>query len=380
MQARRRHVALFAVLAAAAGLFCTSQATAVEDGLMDVRIGASYRELIRRLGQPTGILFSAGGSMMYQMTPRGAEAGLPIFGAQPATAETPLWVLPVMPGYLGDQQSEWLYDLRHTKGVVLGAILAGKGADAVVTDVVVAGYPENLKGKAVPVRTEKGIALQSTFLEILKRYGYPPMIEIYAPSAPATGAGGGRAGGGAAAGVRAGRGAAGAGGGMRAGRGMGGGGRGMRGGAQGGRRMRGDLGITTRAIVSAPRSEGQHVGPPGLATASFQVELTGGMRSGMRGGGMGGGGMGGRRGGGGGGLGGGRGGMRGGRFGGAGAGRGTLPPLTAAALPAGQAAVFTATATVNNQAISFSRDCILIYEGIAFTLHDMKVVRIHVSE
>jgi hypothetical protein len=380
MQARQRYVALFAALMVATGLCCTNRATAVEDGLMDVRIGASYRELIRRLGQPTGILFSAGGSMMYQMTPRGAQAGLPIFGAQPATTETPVWVLPVMPGSLGEQQSEWLYDLKRTKGVVLGAILAGKGADAVVTDVIVTGYPENLKGKPVPVRTEKGVQLQSTFLEILKRYGYPPMIEIYAPSAAATGGGGGRAGGGAAAGARAGRGGAGAGGGMRAGRGMGGGagagGRGMRGGGRGGRRMRGDLGVTTRAIVSAPRPEGSDGGLQGPATPSFQLELTAAMRGGR----MGGGGMGGRRGGGGGGMGGGRGGMRGGGFGGAGAGRGTLPPLTAAALPAGQAAVFTATATVNNQAISFSRDCILVYEGIAFTLHDMRVVRIQVSE
>ena len=42
--------------------------------------------------------------------------------------------------------------------------------------------------------------------------------------------------------------------------------------------------------------------------------------------------------------------------------------------------MLTATAVVNQQAITFSRDCIMIYEGIAFTLHDMKVYRIHVSE
>jgi hypothetical protein len=30
--------------------------------------------------------------------------------------------------------------------------------------------------------------------------------------------------------------------------------------------------------------------------------------------------------------------------------------------------------------ISFSRDCILSYEGIAFTIQDMLVMRIHVSE
>jgi len=82
----------------------------------------------------------------------------------------------------------------------------------------------------------------------------------------------------------------------------------------------------------------------------------GGMRGGMRGGGM-------------------RGGMRGGARGRG----GSLPPLGAAAA-AGAAEQFTATAVVNHQAVSFSRDCTMVYEGIAFTLHDMKVFRIHVSE
>jgi hypothetical protein len=66
--------------------------------------------------------------------------------------------------------------------------------------------------------------------------------------------------------------------------------------------------------------------------------------------------------------------MRGGGRGRAGA----LPPLGAAA--AGAAEQFTAAAVVNHQTISFSRDCTMVYEGIAFTLHDMKVFRIHVSE
>ena len=41
---------------------------------------------------------------------------------------------------------------------------------------------------------------------------------------------------------------------------------------------------------------------------------------------------------------------------------------------------FTAQAVVDHVSVGFSRDCILSYEGIAFTLHDMKVFRIHVSE
>jgi hypothetical protein len=72
--------------------------------------------------------------------------------------------------------------------------------------------------------------------------------------------------------------------------------------------------------------------------------------------------------------------MRGGggrRGGGARGGRGALPPLGAAAGAAvgGPVQAFSDTA-----AVTFSRNCILTYEGIAFTIQDMKVMRIHVSE
>jgi hypothetical protein len=67
--------------------------------------------------------------------------------------------------------------------------------------------------------------------------------------------------------------------------------------------------------------------------------------------------------------------MRGGGRG----GRGGLPPLGAGPA-AGGADQFVASAVVNHQAITFSRDCTMVYEGIAFTVHDMKVFRIHVSE
>ena len=102
---------------------------------------------------------------------------------------------------------------------------------------------------------------------------------------------------------------------------------------------------------------------------AYDVVLTG--APGRRGGGGMRGGRGGARGGG------GRGGMRGG-----GARRGGatgLPPL-GAPTAAGTAEELTAVAVVDHQQISFSRDCVMIYEGIAFTLHDMKVYRIHVSE
>jgi len=57
----------------------------------------------------------------------------------------------------------------------------------------------------------------------------------------------------------------------------------------------------------------------------------------------------------------------------------SLPPLGVTPTPA-PGEELTATAAVDHQQISFSRDCTMVYEGIAFTLHDMKVYRIHVSE
>ncbi len=372
MATRTRTWALL-MAAALSGLALAGPTGAVEDGLMGVRIGASYREILRRLGHSTGILFSAGGSMMYQTQPSfSATAGLPAFQAEPTTGQAPVWVLPLRPSALSEEQSEWVYDWRQAKGVALGIILSGKGADAVVTDVVVAGFRENLKGKPQPVRTEKGIVLQSTFAEVLEKYGYPPVIEIYTPSAGAAGAAG--AAGGAAGGGRAMR-AAGSG-----ARGQAGGGRranaggGRRGGGRRSAAMGRALDATTLAVAAGPR---------------YQLDLTGGERSGRgRSGGDGGGGRrvgagggrrgaagGGRRAGGGGGV---RAGTGGGRRAAAG-GRGSLPPLGQAAL-AGTEAALTASAIVNNQAVGFSRDCILTYEGIAFTMHDLRVVRIHVSE
>ncbi len=389
MRAHVRHSVLAAVVGIVALGLASTPAGAVEDGLFGVRIGASYREITEKFGPPHGIVFP---SMVFQTVAVSAAPGLPSFGA-PAATETPVWVLPIRPSTMEATQTEWVYDYRKTRGIALGIILTGEGADAVVSDVAVAGFPENLKGKPAPLTTAKGIKLQSTFEDVLKKYGYPPLIEIY----PAAG-GAGAAQGGAAGAMRAGVGARGggmraggggrggggmrgggmrAGGGGRRGGGMGGGGRGMRGGRGGGR---------GRDMGAAPG--------PGVPTVGgqFGVVLTGapggrGMRGGRRGGGgggMGGGMRGGGMRGGGGGRGGGmrgggmRGGGMGGRRGGGGAG-GALPPLGAAA-PTGASDQFSASAVVNHQAISFSRDCTLVYEGIAFALHDMKVFRIHVSE
>ena len=363
--------AFLVALAAAAAAVMARPAAALESGLMGVRIGASYREVTRRLGPPTGILLGAGGGMMYQ-TLAGPQAGLPQIGGQAGSAELPSWVLPVRASGLGAEQAQWFYDLRKTKGVSLAIVLNGQGADAVVTDVIVAGFPDYLKGKKTPVRTQKGITLLSSFADVLRKYGYPPMAEIYAGGG--AGATTGAAAGGAAAGGAM-RAAAPAGGGaraggMRAGAGMRGGmgGGGMRGGG-----MMGGMGGRGRAAVEPPT---RLASAPG---SGYELALTGGMMAGgmrggmgggMRGGGMGGGGM--------------RGGgtMGGAMRGGAAAGRagagGALPPL--GVTPTTPAATETVTGMSDNSSVTFSRDCILTYEGIAFTLQRMRVMRIHVSE
>jgi hypothetical protein len=375
--------ALAALVLAISLLLMSPPAKAVEDGLFGVRIGASYRQLLVEFGTPDGIMFPSGSGMVFQTTsPVGGGAGLPDFSQQAQTAEIPVYVLPIRASTLEANQVQWTYDLRQSGGIALGIVLNGEGADAIVSDVIVAGFPKYLRGKREPVRTAKGIVLQSTFEDVLRQYGYPTLIEIYPP---ATSAGGARAGAGGA--MRAGGGRGGMRGGMRAGGARGGmrggmrgggarGGRGMGGGMRGGRRggMRGGR----RGGMRGGRAEAPDPGATRLAQVGgdgFELVLTGapgmrgGRRGGMRGGGMRGGGM--RGGGARGGI-GGRRGMRGGR-----AGRGTLPPLGTAATPEEQ---FTATAVVDHQAVTFSRSCLMIYEGIAFTLHDMKVYRIHVSE
>jgi len=370
-----RERSILAALVLLIGVALTAApADAVEDGLYGIRIGTSYRELVERFGPPHGILFPSGSGMVFQTAvPAPAQAGLPDFSQQPQAAEMPVWVLPVRASILAANQSQWLYDFRSARGTAIGILLNGEGADAVVSDVIAAGFPKYLKGKPEPIRTAKGVVFQSTFEDVLKRYGYPPLIEIYAPSGVSRGAGGGaRAAGGArGGGMRAG-GRGGRGGGMRAGgRGGGGGGRagggGGRGGGRGGRGRGGGRGEAPDPVTMLA---GLELG------SSYDVVLTG--APGRRGGGGRGG-----RGGRGGARGGGRGGARGGgRAGGGGRGaRGAarLPPLgAAAALGAGEE--LTAAAIVDHQQISFSRDCTMIYEGIAFTLHDMKVYRIHVSE
>ena len=139
---RARHL-LAALFLAAAGAVVSGPAGAVEDGLMGARIGASYREVLRKFRQPNGMLIAAGGGIAYQAMPSVGSAGLPQFGqAGGGTGGT----FPCGPSRSGSPSSptsrrSGLYDMRKTRGVVLGIVFSGEGADAIVTDVIVAAYP-----------------------------------------------------------------------------------------------------------------------------------------------------------------------------------------------------------------------------------------------
>ncbi|MBN1461621.1 MAG: hypothetical protein JXA57_18985, partial [Armatimonadetes bacterium] len=178
----RRDVLLFTAFTLATGcLLLASPAGAVEDGLFGVRIGASYRELTEKFGTPHGILFPSGSGLVFQ-TPVAvapAQAGLPDFSQQAQTVDIPVWVIPIRASSLLSNQSQWVYDFRKEHGFAIGVILNGEGADAIATDVIVAGFPKYLAGRT-PIKTAKGVVLQSTFEDVVKRYGYPPLIEIFA--------------------------------------------------------------------------------------------------------------------------------------------------------------------------------------------------------
>ena len=242
---------LGAAVTSVLALLIAGSACAVEDGLLGVRIGASSRQLIadRGFGQPSGILFPSGSGLLYQGVAAAPGAGLPNL-TQQAVTDPPTWILPVRAATLTEKQLQWAYDFTGTKGVALGIILNTEGGDAVVTDVIVAGYPQRLKGKPAPVRTQRGIVLGSTFAEVLKRYGYPPLIEIYAPTTGAAARAGGAVAGGGAMRARA-SGGAGAGG-MRAG--------GMRGGGMRGGQARGGAGGAQRGGAGGRATGAQRPG------------------------------------------------------------------------------------------------------------------------
>src|SRR5512141_3197179 len=107
----RAAVAAFFVLALGVAAV---PAGAVEDGLAGARIGASYREVMRRFREPDGVLIAAGGSINYQAMPKvqstkGGSLQLPPLSTlQVGSSGVPLWVEPVRVSFLADQQAEWV--------------------------------------------------------------------------------------------------------------------------------------------------------------------------------------------------------------------------------------------------------------------------------
>ena len=90
MRTRAKLTALLVALMMAGGFLSARPAAALEEGLLGIRIGASYRDVVKRLGNPDGIVFSAGGNLMFQTLSPSAPGGLPQFGAQAAGAAVPV--------------------------------------------------------------------------------------------------------------------------------------------------------------------------------------------------------------------------------------------------------------------------------------------------
>ncbi len=67
---RARHL-LAALFLTVVGVVVAGPAGAVEDGLMGARIGASYREVLRKFRQPNGMLIAAPTLKLTKTTPAG---------------------------------------------------------------------------------------------------------------------------------------------------------------------------------------------------------------------------------------------------------------------------------------------------------------------
>lgn len=238
---------------------------------------------------------------------------------QPVKGDPADWARAVMPASLGDNQQMWIYRLSGANKAVLAAgfVIKGKGPDAYITDVIAASIAANPK-----VKTERGVRLGDDLKRVLLLYGYPPLIQPYQAQLSTTAGGRTLTAGGAmmpsfgASVMRPG--AGGGPGAMSAGPGMMGGGPGMMG-----------------------------MGMPGMM------------------GGAGGPGM-----------------MRPGA---GAAGRGAIGSGTGPVAPAGSTTTVTAAPgsqvlVVDQRPVTFTDNCVILYDGMAFTLYKFKVVRIQVTQ
>ena len=326
---------------------------AAEEQLIGIRIGGSRRDLMTQFGAPgefssskSGFLLPGAGGMTWQSRYRPTKTELASLGGAATVGEgLPWWALPVRVAALGPTQEEWIYRVdRHR--VSAGFIINGSGDDAVITDIIAAGFSPTSY-----VSTSRGIHLGSNFSDVLKAYGWPPRMEVYLESgAGAAGAGvvARAAPAGAIAGVGGLRGmpglpaAA-----MRAGVGMPPG-------------MRASVGATA-GISPQMLQAGRQMLAQGMSAqqvaqmASQQVGRSISAQEVLQ--------------------------ALGGQAG------VTLPSTTgpvssglAAGLLGGGPGATSVQVSVDRAPVTLSRHAILYYEGVAFTLHRMRVVRIHISE
>jgi len=307
-----------------------SEAWALEEGLAGINIGSSPKQLMEVFGPPTGTLISGegGAPTLVQWAFGGAAAGGGLL---------PPWAYAVRPATLGSNQQLWAYDLgKKAKGLAAGFVITGQGPDAVVTDIIAASFKPAPAAQAF-AQTRKGVHLGSSFQEVLLAYGYPPAMEIFVEQGVA---------GGTTAGV------------------------GMPGmpympympmpGGQA-RPTAGGMALPPMFGSTPPSYQPQAARPPGYAgpasTSPYYPGTGTGLYSLYAPGGAGAPSL--------------------YAPGGAGAG---LPPALSAYGGAAGAPGAGMVAMVNREPISFSKSLSLYYSGLALTLHDLKVVRIHVSE
>jgi hypothetical protein len=329
----------------AVALLLPSQLWAAEEQLIGVRIGGSKRDLMTKFGAPgefttsrSGFLLSGAGGMIWHSRYRPTRIEMASTGLAAAVGGgLPWWAVPVKVAALGPDQEEWIYRIEERK-VSAGFIIEGSGEDSVITDIIVAGFfPTSY------VQTSRGIHLGSTFSEVLKTYGWPPRMEVYVET------GGGESQGVALAGSLPAAALAGVGAmpgipGMAGMPGMAGipGMAGMPGaGASAGipPQML-ETGRQMLAQGSSPEQIAQMASQRGYNLSAEQVLQSLGGQAGV-----------------------------------------SLPPgLGAAAGGVARPGAASTQVVVDRVPIMLSRHAVLYYEGVAFTLHQLKVVRIHISE
>jgi hypothetical protein len=183
-----------ALVALTALLFAVPRAVwAIDTELAGIRVGSTPTAVSQHYGSPHGILarrsdgsvsYVASGPLTavstttpgYAPTPERGPAGYGGTGQALSGSTAGLGLQPVADivrvSRLGRSQIEWIYvlgDLRRGDVTSIGVVITGQGADAVVSDVIVA----SLGRTSTRVVTEKGIRLGDPLSSVISRYGFP---------------------------------------------------------------------------------------------------------------------------------------------------------------------------------------------------------------